>query len=100
MRHRLRITEDMAEKLTPPKPATSGAAGGVGDDEKQSAARTQLLMTLAKCCFDQGAYHLACKKYTQVTAKFDVMIGSFNSTLFTYRIACLNFIRRVIRSGR
>ena len=57
MRHRLKITDELAEKLTPPKTAAS---------EDQQAARAQWLVTLAKLCFDQGSYHLACKKYTQV----------------------------------
>ncbi len=56
--HKVKITDDMAEKLTPNKV-----------DESSEAAvreRNELLCKLAHLCKKQGSYHLATKKYTQV----------------------------------
>eukprot|EP00741_Cyanophora_paradoxa_P007333 tig00001107_g7093.t1 len=61
--HNVKITEDMAEKMTPPKPE------GEGD----SAYRTAILMKIAKCCKRQGSFHLACKKYTQAGNRIKAM---------------------------
>ncbi|OQS07185.1 Intraflagellar Transport Protein [Thraustotheca clavata] len=63
--NKVKITEEMAEKLTPPKPAT--------EDPASTKKRNDLLMKLAKCCKQQGSYHLATKKYTQAGAKLKAM---------------------------
>ncbi|RLN71140.1 hypothetical protein BBJ28_00000203 [Nothophytophthora sp. Chile5] len=66
MQHDVKVTEEMAEKMTPPK----------GDDQVSAAdkkQRTELLLKLAKCCKRQGAYHLATKKYTQAGNKLKAM---------------------------
>ena len=55
---KVKITDDMAEKLTPTKV-----------DEANEAAvkeRNDLLCKLAHLCKKQGSFHLATKKYTQV----------------------------------
>ncbi|EQC39856.1 hypothetical protein SDRG_02514 [Saprolegnia diclina VS20] len=62
--HKVKITEEMAEKLTPPKP---------DDDPAGTKRRNELLMKIAKCCKHQGSYHLATKKYTQAGAKLKAM---------------------------
>lgn len=46
MNHKIKITDDMAERMTPPKPDKSETAA--------LAARTELLKKLAKCCRKQG----------------------------------------------
>lgn len=56
--HKVTITEAMAEAMTPPRVDDEDAAA--------RAARTELLMKLAKACKKQGSFHLATKKYTQV----------------------------------
>ncbi|OWZ10206.1 Intraflagellar Transport Protein 140 [Phytophthora megakarya] len=66
MQHDVKVTEEMAEKMTPPK----------GDDTTTPAdkkRRTELLLKLAKCCKHQGSYHLATKKYTQAGNKLKAM---------------------------
>jgi len=55
MRHNVKVTEAMAERMTPPKTK----------DETEKRIREDLLKKLAHVCKDQGEYHLACKKYTQ-----------------------------------
>jgi intraflagellar transport protein 140 len=126
LNHNIKITEPMAENLTPPKcsfsildhgrcsclahSAVSFAAkekektaeGETKGDAKSAeetkenkeadagalllcvlqsvpdscaserAAREQILLKLAHACKDQGSYHLACKKYTQVSCHFIV----------------------------
>jgi intraflagellar transport protein 140 len=66
MQHGVKVSEEMAEKMTPPK----------GDDTASPAdkkRRTDLLLKLAKCCKQQGSYHLATKKYTQAGNKLKAM---------------------------
>ncbi len=63
---KVKITEDMADKLTPAKPASE-------TDTAANKKRMDTLMKLAKCCKQQGAYHLATKKYTQAGAKVKAM---------------------------
>ena len=58
--HGIHLTDDMAERMTPPKPA-EGAAGG----DKARRERETLLVSLAELLRDQGSYQLACKKFTQ-----------------------------------
>ncbi|KAF1784110.1 WD40-repeat-containing domain [Phytophthora cactorum] len=57
---------EMAEKMTPPKGDTTATPA----DKKR---RTELLLKLAKCCKQQGSYHLATKKYTQAGNKLKAM---------------------------
>jgi intraflagellar transport protein 140 len=63
MEHRVDISEDLAERMTPPKPATT-------QERKQ---RSEVLVKLATCLRNQGAYHLACKKFTQAGDKVRAM---------------------------
>ncbi|KAK1948293.1 Intraflagellar transport protein 140 [Phytophthora citrophthora] len=65
MQHDVKVTEEMAEKMTPPKGDDTSPA-----DKKR---RTELLLKLAKCCKQQGSYHLATKKYTQAGNKLKAM---------------------------
>ena len=58
--HNIHLSDDMAERMTPPKPA-EGAAGG----DKARRERDSLLVSLAELLRDQGSYQLACKKFTQ-----------------------------------
>lgn len=55
MKNNVKITESMAERMTPPKTK----------DEGEKKQREDILKKLAHVCKDQGEYHLACKKYTQ-----------------------------------
>ena len=55
--HAIKVSEAMAEKMTPPK-AKDG-------DEKGKREREALLSALAELCREQGSYQLACKKHTQ-----------------------------------
>ncbi|KAF0691673.1 Aste57867_17141 [Aphanomyces stellatus] len=64
--NKVKITEEMADKLTPPKPADE-------NDKVAMKRRTDLMMKLAKCCKHQGSFHLATKKYTQAGAKLKAM---------------------------
>ena len=53
--HKVNITEDMAEGMTPEKT----------DDPVEQERRVLILEKLAKACKKQNSFHLACKKYTQ-----------------------------------
>ncbi|KAJ0403604.1 hypothetical protein ATCC90586_008757 [Pythium insidiosum] len=66
--HRVKITEEMAEKMTPPK-----AEAGDSSDKLGAKRRQELLLKLAKVCKQQGSYHLATKKYTQAGEKIKAM---------------------------
>ncbi|CAM9699790.1 unnamed protein product, partial [Choristocarpus tenellus] len=81
MDHKVTISEDMAEELSPPKDGegvgSSGSARAVREGKRESKGiakggggggegREQVLRELAKACKHQGNFHLACKKYTQV----------------------------------
>jgi len=55
MKHGVKVTEQMAERMTPAKTK----------DENERRAREDLLKKIAHVCKDQGEFHLACKKYTQ-----------------------------------
>ncbi|KAG3035550.1 hypothetical protein JG687_00000097 [Phytophthora cactorum] len=66
MQHDIKVSEEMAEKMTPPKGDTTATPA----DKKR---RTELLLKLAKCCKQQGSYHLATKKYTQAGNKLKAM---------------------------
>jgi intraflagellar transport protein 140 len=65
MRHNVQITEDMAERLTLPKPSKEQAS--------ENEYRTRLLERLGECCTHQGSYHLATKKFTQAGNKLKAM---------------------------
>lgn len=67
LQHGVKVTEEMAERMTPPKDDKDGG------DKMQQKKRTELLLQLAKCCKKQGAYHLATKKYTQAGDKLRAM---------------------------
>ncbi|DBA01282.1 TPA: LOW QUALITY PROTEIN: hypothetical protein N0F65_001787 [Lagenidium giganteum] len=67
MQHKVKVTEEMAEKMTPPKDDKDSG------DKIAQKKRTELLLKLAKCCKQQGAYHLATKKYTQAGDKLKAM---------------------------
>lgn len=54
LQNNVELNETLVERLTPLK-----------DQTPSSGTREQLLMKLGDCCMKQGAYHLACKKYTQ-----------------------------------
>uniref|UniRef100_K3W6X2 Uncharacterized protein n=1 Tax=Globisporangium ultimum (strain ATCC 200006 / CBS 805.95 / DAOM BR144) TaxID=431595 RepID=K3W6X2_GLOUD len=70
MQHGVKVTEEMAEKMTPPKDEKDATAAG---DKVHQKRRADLLLKLAKCCKKQGAYHLATKKYTQAGDKLKAM---------------------------
>lgn len=68
MQHGVKVSEEMAERMTPPKDDRDSAG-----DKAQQKRRTDVLLKLAKCCKKQGAYHLATKKYTQAGDKLKAM---------------------------
>lgn len=64
----------MAEELTPKKDGgesgnSGGESGRMGESKGGMAegTREDVLRELAKACKRQGNFHLACKKYTQVS---------------------------------
>ena len=61
----MKITEEMAEGLTPPKTEDGGARG--------KEERIATIQKLAKVCKKQGEFHLACKKYTQAGDRLKAM---------------------------
>jgi intraflagellar transport protein 140 len=60
VQHKVKITDEMAEGLTPPKES---------EGEKGAEDRNEVLRSLARACKKQGSFQLACKKYTQVEMK-------------------------------
>ncbi|CAM9286859.1 unnamed protein product [Discosporangium mesarthrocarpum] len=83
--HKVTITEDMAEQLTPPKDVWEEGAGGTSNKRRNSAnydskstnsggeGREDVLVELAKACKRQSNFHLACKKYTQAGERLKAM---------------------------
>lgn len=65
MLHKVQITEEMAEAMTPPKPPSGDALA--------KAQRQELLKKMARVAKRQGSYHLATKKYTQAGDKMKAM---------------------------
>ena len=63
--HRVPLTPDLVEKMTPPKDKDASP--------DQKAKRTEALRELARACKKQGLYHLATKKYTQAGDKLKAM---------------------------
>jgi len=63
LEHNIALSEEMTEKLTPPKSKDPG--------EKQY--RVDVLNKLAAIARDQGNFYLACKKYTQAGDKLRAM---------------------------
>ena len=61
--HKVKIDDEMAEGLTPPK----------SDDPVESERRIETLKKLAKACKKQNVFHLACKKYTQAGDRLKAM---------------------------
>merc|ERR1719161_2786134 len=57
----VRITEDMAEGMTPEK------------NSMDPAKRSEILANIAKLCKKQGSFQLACKKFTQAGDKLKAM---------------------------
>ena len=60
------MTEDLVEKLTPPKEMA----------ETDPEERIKILDGIAEVCMQQGQYHLATKKYTQAGNKVKVSAPS------------------------
>jgi intraflagellar transport protein 140 len=63
LEHKVKIDDDMAEGLTPPK----------SDDPVEAERRLETLRKLAKACKKQNVFHLACKKYTQAGERLKAM---------------------------
>ncbi|KAJ1446802.1 hypothetical protein M885DRAFT_591648 [Pelagophyceae sp. CCMP2097] len=64
---RVTITEALAEQLTPVKADGDAKGGDAGAGKRALSAdeRNDVLNELARACKKQGAFQLACKKYTQ-----------------------------------
>ncbi len=65
MQFKVTITDEMAEKLSPPKPMGKENP----NYEREKEERREILMFLAKCLREQKSYQLACKKYVQAGDK-------------------------------
>ena len=65
LQHNIALTEELADKLTPPKTDDMSAA--------DKAARQEALLQVAQICAEQGAHHLASKKYVQAGDKLMAM---------------------------
>lgn len=61
LKEKVMVTEEMADDLTSESP---------NETEEQLQARIQTTLLIADVCMQQGAYHLACKKYTVVCCAF------------------------------
>jgi len=61
MDHNVTITEEMAERMTPEK------------NSMDAAQRSDILSRMAQLCKKQGAFQLACKKFTQAGDKLKAM---------------------------
>lgn len=80
--HRLAISDEMAEALTPPKASSTAAAAADDNDDDAAAAgndtagvsRTSLLRKLGKYLASTGSFHMATKKFTQVRAGSRVVV--------------------------
>eukprot|EP00929_Paragymnodinium_shiwhaense_P007169 TRINITY_DN111109_c0_g1_i1.p1 TRINITY_DN111109_c0_g1~~TRINITY_DN111109_c0_g1_i1.p1 ORF type:complete len:1446 (+),score=370.50 TRINITY_DN111109_c0_g1_i1:64-4401(+) len=59
--HNVKITEDMAERMTPPKEAMD------------ASQRAEVLSRLADLCRNQGSFQLACKNFTKAGNKLKAM---------------------------
>jgi intraflagellar transport protein 140 len=81
---KIEITEAMAEAMTPARPEEAAELGESNIWPPGTTAtpeglahakqmRMELLMKLAKACKNQGAFHLATKKYTQAGNKVKAM---------------------------
>ena len=68
LENNVKLNESLVERLTPEK-----------DQTPSSGTREQLLMKLGDCCMKQGAYHLACKKYTQAGDRERVLLDFYLS---------------------
>ena len=65
MDHHITLTEDLAERMSPPK----------GQENTQE--RIMLLEKLGECAYKQGSLHLATKKFTQAGSRIKVL-GCFD----------------------
>ena len=63
MQRNIFITEDMAERMTPPKSENDGDV----------QARNEMLIQIGQCCLSQQSYQLAAKKFTQAGDKLKAM---------------------------
>ncbi|XP_013414894.1 intraflagellar transport protein 140 homolog [Lingula anatina] len=61
--HNVPMTEELGEKLTPPKAMA----------ENEQEERTKVLEGIAEICLQQRQYHIATKKYTQAGNKIKAM---------------------------
>lgn len=64
LEHHVRISDELAEKLTPPKPLRNDPPGKLSKEE-----RIEHLMKLATLLREQGSFHQATKKFTQVRCR-------------------------------
>lgn len=63
--HHITLTEDLAERMSPPK----------GQENTQE--RIMMLEKLGECAYKQGSLHLATKKFTQAGSRIKVL-GCFD----------------------
>ena len=63
--HHITLTEDLAERMSPPK----------GQENTQE--RIMMLEKLGECAYKQGSLHLATKKFTQAGSRNKVL-GCFD----------------------
>ena len=65
MQHRVNLTDEMVEKLTPPENLTNTQPNNNNNGIVDSSERREILKDLAKALKKQGSFTLASKKYTQ-----------------------------------
>jgi len=82
VQHKVKITDEMAEGMTPPKnakaPSGQAASLHLGEsksdmDEVPGDFRVEVLRALARACKKQGSFQLACKKFTQAGDRVKAM---------------------------
>lgn len=72
--HRIKITDEMAERMTPAKKSSNEPGASAFNIE-----RSKLLTAIARCCKKQCSYHLACKLYTLAGDKMKALAALLKS---------------------
>ena len=88
--HGVTITDDLAEKLTPPKPKAKDPSPIMSKE-----GRVEHLRKLAALLHEQGSFHLATKKYTQVCLSWHNV-----STHYSLSENCFSHYRLVTKLWR
>jgi intraflagellar transport protein 140 len=73
--HRVKITDEIADRLAPPKKRRSDGPGW----KEHNLQRAKLLAAAARVCKKQQSFHLACKLYTQAGDRMKALASLLKS---------------------